>query len=232
MKTIKLPLGNRVKKFYSEAKCEQISTQERANNGPGKQPSDTLNKGESHHKQLHQLEKQIDILEKSLQAAREEAFQAGVEEGKERAEHEFIKVEKKYKDLYTKLIQNLDDRFRGALEKLSQPILELAFEIAEKILERELKNKADYRIYLEKLIKKHIGEIINQGEITIQLNPAQLKQVSIEDLLSDLSSNNKIHLVENEALSPGDCIIETNRIKIDASLARQLQNLKSYDTDK
>jgi len=231
MKTIKLPLGNTVAKLSSDVKTRQIDAQKPATRSQVEQNSSSPNHTVHRNKQLQQLEKQIDILEKSLQEAREEAFEAGIEEGKERAEVEFQKVKQEYRDQYTKLVESLETKFNDALEKLQRPLLELAFKIAEKVIERELEHKSDYSAYFEKLIKKYLGEIIKQGEITIQLNPDQLKQISIDDLVNELSTANKVHLVENSDLDPGDCIIETNRIKIDARIARQLENLKSYETD-
>jgi len=176
--------------------------------------------------EIKKLKEQIEMLEDSLQNAREEAFQAGIEEGKEQAKLEINKIKKKYKEEYKSFIESINDKLEQALKEAASPLLELAYKIAEKIIDRELRYKQDYSQFLEEQLNKHITDIIDKGRLTIQLHPTRLPDITKENLNKELSSQNKIHIIENSELGPGDCVIETSDIKIDARISRQLENLK------
>jgi len=216
MKTIKLNLTDQVTKLSTDEDSTSNGNQNSGNNVSASQYKNQINK----------LEKQIKMMEESLQNAREEAFQAGIEEGKEQAQLEIKEIEKEYQSNYKDLLESIDNKFSQALKNAAEPLLELAYMIAEKIIERELRYKDDYTQFLEKQLNKHITDIIDQGRLTIQLHPEQLPNVTTDTLSTEITSQNRVHIIENSELKPGDCIIETNDIKIDARISRQLENLK------
>ena len=222
MKTLKLNLDDPVTNLTSEQEPDQLSQ----NNGDSVNHSRTA---AEYEQEIEQLQNQIKMMEESLQNAREETFQAGVEEGKEQAQVEFKKLEKNYHQKYKSMLESLEKKFDNTLEKTTEPLLELAYKIAQKIIERELEHKNDYKKYIEKLINKYITEFIDQGELTIQIPSEKMPDISIKKLNSELTSQSKVHLIENSDLEPADCILETHDLKIDARISRQLENLKTQN---
>jgi flagellar assembly protein FliH len=221
MSTIKLNLDDQVASLTSE---DDHSKKDQSNKNNGNKS--TSHKDSEYKEQIEQLQNQVEMLEQSLQNAREEAFQAGIEEGREQAKIEFKKTEQEYQKKYKNFIKSIEKQVREELEAAVKPILELAYDIAEKVITRELKHKQDYNTYLKQQINKYISEIIDKGKFTIHVHPEQIPKISKDNLNKELTKQSNFHIIENSDLDPADCIIETNDIKIDARISRQLENLK------
>lgn len=235
MKTVTLPLKKKIvglkAKTVSGVSAAELDADDYAPGAQQAQPPQSA--GEQGDKRLKELQKQIEILETSLQKAREEAFEAGVEDGRERAKLDFQKTEDRYKREYNDLVCSLKGEFDRTIQSMEEPLLYFAFKIAERVIERELKYPEDYRELFQKQIKTYLSELVNQGHITIQLNPAQLNQISSGDFTDQLAlpKEMNLHLIENESLAPGECIIETKDLKIDGTIARLLENVKKEVID-
>jgi len=221
MSTVKINLEDQVASLTSE--------DDNSKKGQSDQNSSDQNNSQKdfeYKEQIDQLQNQVEMLEQSLQNAREEAFQAGIEEGREQAKIEFKKTEQGYRKKYKNFIKSIEKQVRDELEAAVKPILELAYDIAEKVITRELKHKQDYNNYLKTQINKYISEIIDKGKFTIHVHPEQIPKISKDNLNKELTRQSNFHIIENSELDPADCIIETNDIKIDARISRQLENLK------
>lgn len=174
------------------------------------------------------LEKQIQELESALQNAREEAFQAGFEEGKEAAKIESKKELKSISGEFGSTIQSLKVQYDQDLERMDQPLLNLAMKIAEKIIGVELHDTNKYNGFLIKQIKQLLKEAVDQNKITIYMNPNQIDCLSTGETLKELRSASKasVGFVGDNKLKPGECVLETENFIAEGIWSRQLDNLE------
>lgn len=226
-----LNLENKVVGFYKPVISSGMSTlndsvQCQDGNGSGNRV-DTTYLNDNNQKVII-LKKQIQELESVLQNAREEAFQAGFEEGQETAELESKKELKNISDEFGYTIQSLRVQYDQALERIDQPLLKLAMKIAEKIIGIELHNTNRYNEFLIEQIKRFLKEAVDQNKITFYMNPNQIDYISKVETLKELRSASKasIGFVGDNKLKPGECILETENFIVEGVWSRQLDNLE------
>ncbi len=110
-------------------------------------------------------------------------------------------------------------------EQARSDALELAFMIARKILERELRTDP---VVLLGLIRSAITRAGEANKVTIRLNPgdAAALQMAGHDLASEAFSLAKVSMVADPDLSAGDCVVETNLGTVDGRLSTRLAEMR------
>jgi flagellar assembly protein FliH len=170
------------------------------------------------------LKDRLHVLEQELQKAREESFQAGFEEGKERG---YADASKDIKHLTTQL-EAMEDRFSESMLKMEIPLLELAQKMAEKVIKKELQSGFENDDLVLEAIRKGLHEVIDEHKVLIRLNPDQLQSLGEIDLKQDLNmqGNMNVNLVGDKSLQKGETIIESENYVIDGTYSAQLAHLK------
>jgi flagellar assembly protein FliH len=110
-------------------------------------------------------------------------------------------------------------------EQARADALELAFMMARKILERELRSDP---VVLMGLIRSAISRAGDANRITVRLNTddAETLRASGHDLTSSHFSLAKIEVIADPTLTPGDCVIETNLGTVDGRLSIRLEEMR------
>lgn len=163
----------------------------------------------------------------SIKQKLEETYLKGVKEGQQKIK---IELEKDYSDkLYRKyeevyhLINSFNEKieeFELAFEKI---VLDTAFIVAEKIVQREIKNEP----FINDVIKNAINKVIGANEVKIKLHPddlVQLNQYKKESIST--GSFSKINYEGDNRVEKGGCLIETDIGNVDARITTQLDELK------
>ena len=175
-------------------------------------------------------DRQVEILEKALVQTRENAFQAGYEEGRNSSMNDMESRIKELSSDFTQMVQGLGEQYKVLFNFQEKTILKLSLRIAEKILYEELSHKKEITDYLVKMLKKILMEMMEQKKITVSLNPDWLKEFKRDKFLDqiDLPLHEKIQFIEDDNLHPGECLVESEDFFIDATLNHQFKLMENH----
>ncbi len=155
-----------------------------------------------------------DDIEQIHEQARQEGYQAGLEEGRlagEAALQEAAALE-------MARIGTLTANFASALENLDQSVaeqtLDLALEVAAQVIRGALNTN---RELLLPIIREALQALpVHHGNIALHANPDDID--SLRDSLSEILSQGGMHLVTDSTISAGGCLLKAGQSEIDATL--------------
>ena len=175
-------------------------------------------------------DQQVEILEKALERTRENAFQAGYEEGRNSSLNDMESRIKELSSDFTQMVQGLDDQFKELFNFQEKTLLKLSLRIAEKILYEEFCHKKEVTDFLAKMLKKILMEMMEQKKITVFLNPDWLKELNRDEFMDhiELPLHKNIQFVEDDKLNPGECLVESEDYFIDTTLNHQLELMENH----
>lgn len=159
----------------------------------------------------------------------EESFQRGFKEGQERTRREIEqdytnKLLRKYEETYN-ILQHFDDRFveyEAAFESL---VILTSFEVAEKILQREIEDKS----IVNENVRNSIAKIMGANEVRLKLHPTDVTELDEKSKkIINSSSFNRIKIEGDDRIEKGGCLIETEIGSVDARISTQLDELKLH----
>ena len=187
-------------------------------------------------------------LESSEEKIKEEIFQKGYKEGFEKGYAEGQKrgykdgfetgkkdVEKKYKELEINLkkdfqekiqlienfLKKLENEAQNLIINMDKEVLNLALEIANKLVLKEIKIDPEVPI---RIIKEALNYIAEGTELNIKVNPEEYKFLE-ENLSKHIAPSQKIKLIPDESISKGGIFIETSLGVIDATFEKRWKKL-------
>ena len=175
-------------------------------------------------------DQQVEILEKALERTRENAFQAGYEEGRNSSLNDMESRIKELSSDFTQMVQGLDDQYKKLFNLQEKTLLKLSLRIAEKILYEEFCHKKEVTDFLAKMLKKILMEMMEQKKITVFLNPDWLKELNRDEFMDhiELPLHKNIQFVEDDKLNPGECLVESEDYFIDTTLNHQLELMENH----
>ena len=173
--------------------------------------------------------------EELLERVHKEGYDAGYEEGKEDG----------IKDGREHIEEELADIVRQANEKAQKTIQDAKEQTAEYFIRAEDEIVAVVMMAIEKILPQHfldvpqtvlplvreaISHVRDQKEIKVHVDPDSYDLVlmarsEFQSMLTDGTAI--IEVVSDEALKPGDCVIETPNGGVDARLSTQLDLMKT-----
>jgi type III secretion protein L len=141
-----------------------------------------------------------------METARHEGYAAGLSE---------------WNETLIKALKSRDDLFAQS----EQELLRLAIRIAQKIIGQELKTDANA---IAAIVREAVKSCRRARNLVIQVNPEHELHVrervsSFQLLLGNMA---QITVIADSALTPGDCIVESDIGIIDARLETQLKSLE------
>ncbi len=176
-------------------------------------------------RKIKRLEDQVKNLENELQKSREDSFQAGYDEGKQRtlqeAQNQIEAVRHEMKQLETS--------FTETIEQMERPLLDLAKEMAQEVIQQEINLNSEIDKILIGRLKKFLNEIIEQNNIIIEVNPQQVGILKSDNVVEKLGLTEKkdVKVIGNENLKPGEAHIETEDYFIDGSFENHSDKIRN-----
>lgn len=170
------------------------------------------------NKKIDQEQKNWEVEKQAwIEEAKEIGYQEGLELGKEKGLHLF---EQKI-ELANETIQLAEQQKQALIDQSEPEILDLAVQIASKILHRHL---VETDVYLD-IVQKALQEVRDQVRIKIYSNPEDflLLDANQEKLSSLLDREAVLSIYPDTNLVQGDCLIETPFSKLDVSVDSQLK---------
>lgn len=173
-------------------------------------------------------ESESDLLKKQ----QEDYYSLGYREAQEKTrrdvEREYTdKLVRKYEEVY-KILQQFDESFIDYEKSFERLVIATAFEVAKKVVQREISNDS----IINENVRIAINKIIGANDVKLRLNPSDL------DELTEASKNmiygssfNKIKIEPDARIEQGGCLIETEIGSVDARISTQLSEMQKQLED-
>lgn len=162
--------------------------------------------------------------EEGYRAGWEEGYRKGIEEAQ--TEAEAIRREgEKIREEAKLVLKEAREVYKETIEIAEERILELAMEIAEEIVGRQLELSRD--IILD-IARRAIQRVAEGQFYTIYASPdevAFLRQYR-EELLKEVPPNARLQIIADPAVKPGGCRVETENGFVDATVDTQLAEVR------
>ncbi len=166
------------------------------------------------------LEKLKEIQEKAYQ----EAYQLGLDEGKQKAFNDFSAHIQENLDRLAAVISHIEKLKESLMSFNESHLIKLMFHMASRLAHTHLENNNPLIV---DIIKNSVNLAQDEEEIVVRVSAQQF------DFLEQLKTENgreydflkKIKLEPSAEVSPGGCIVETNYGEVDARIEQRTKQL-------
>jgi flagellar assembly protein FliH len=157
-----------------------------------------------------------------VESIREEAFRSGLLTGRQQAEEDFDNGARTLINICKELDQLRETILKNSVTEMQ----ELVLAISEKIIRDSVANQCDT---ITATIKDAIHLAVKSDEFQIQLNPDDLSCIEEKksEIIAQISGLKNIVLLPDSTVERGGCLIESSCCTVDASLAGQLEVIRS-----
>lgn len=162
----------------------------------------------------------VEITEEDLDRKISDAFNAGLEDGKNLAERGLLNVFKTLRSS-SEIIHNLRDKiFRESEDE----IINLIMLVARKVIMREISQD---RSILAGIVQNALVGLSAREEITVRISPDdyQLVTAGRDDLLHKELLTERLLLTPDPSVAVGFCLVDTEMGTVDASLEGQMDQI-------
>ena len=172
--------------------------------------------------------------EKLLEKVRKEGYddgykegkEQGIKDGKERIEDELADIVRQANDNAQKTIQDAKEQTAEYFIRAEDDIVKVVMMAIEKILPQHF---LDVPQVVLPVVREAINHVRDQKEIKIHVEPYSydlilMARSEFQSMMTDGTAI--VEVVSDEALKPGDCVIETPNGGVDARLSTQLDLIK------
>ncbi len=170
------------------------------------------------------LEKAQASAEELKETARQEGYDQGYREGFERSSQEANALTQQFHEFLGKIIQDKE----AVQKKYEKDIVELVLMLTEKLVGTVVQLRPEI---MQQIIEKILVEASENEKVTVKVNPLHLPYLIGTEEQAGQSQNSKIQFIEDPALQPGDCIIQTDNGFIEAKIDDQLAILRETILD-
>ncbi len=172
--------------------------------------------------------------EKLLEKVRKEGYddgykegkEQGIKDGKERIEDELADIVRQANDKAQKTIRDAKEQTAEYFIRAEDDIVEVVMMAIEKILPQHF---LDVPQVVLPVVREAINHVRDQKEIKIHVEPDSYDLIlmarnEFQSMMTDGTAI--IEIISDEALKPGDCVIETPNGGVDARLSTQIDLMK------
>ena len=220
--------SNQLKKQAEEIKAQAEELKKKAE----KQAQETLDKATAEAEKIVEDTKQEakELLEKVRKEGYDDGYKEGKEEGikdgREKIEDELDAIVKETNEKAQKTLRDAKELTAEYFIKAEDDIVDIVVMAVEKILPQHFLDKPQVIL---PVVREAINHVRDQKEIIIHVEPYSYDLVlmarpELRSMLTDGTAT--VEIISDDALKPGDCVIETPNGGVDARLSTQLGLLK------
>lgn len=152
---------------------------------------------------------------------KQKAYEEGYQQGKQNAEEYFVQEYQQLLNTLTEILSSVESERRKFLEEITPQIVELALQVAEKVVSYQVEVNSDI---VFKIVQETLGEIVQTQQIIIRLNPDDLELVSqCKEIIEKLDH---VNFVGDISVERGGCIVETQSHYIDNRISARLNRIR------
>ena len=176
--------------------------------------------------EIELLKIRTEELEAELQETRETAYKSGFDDGLAAASQQHQEALDSNARDFQSLAAKLRAEFDDLLTRLEEPLMRLAFRVAEKILSAPLPETFKQDSLVSR-IQAFLKEVLQEGSVIIHVSPEQLTQLQSKEVAAKVQQTfpGALNYVADGNLRPGECLIETPQHIIEGRYEEQLDIL-------
>lgn len=162
------------------------------------------------------------------QRIRKEAEQAGRQAAEQAIDQVMAeKVEQRMQTLRPAIegiVSTLDSQRSGWLAHWEASAIDLAVQIAERIVRREVAQRPEVTV---EWAREALAMVAGGSEVVVRLNPTDHANLadSVETVASTFTKIARAEVVADESVQPGGCVVETEHGVIDAQVETQIARM-------
>lgn len=150
-------------------------------------------------------------------------FNEGQKEALNRLQKEYSEKLREAYSVIDSVTSKIDTQIKEQVQKINEFVLQLSFQIAEKIIRREIDKESP----VLKIVDEALRKLTSANEVTIKLNPTDLKLVESHlSIINRKINSGNIRLEADERIEKGGCFIETEIGNSDGRISSQIENIK------
>ncbi|HFU74378.1 MAG TPA: flagellar assembly protein FliH [Helicobacteraceae bacterium] len=158
----------------------------------------------------------------ALEAAKKEAYEQGVSDGRSQVLAEQKQVSQEGANQFAKSVQTLEqsaNNFENALEGIQNELMHAALDIAHEVILKEISSDSQEiaKILSDNLIK----ELQSASQVTLKVNPVDHGAIS-----EKVGSMQHVEVVSDSAVSPGGVIAISDAGNIDSEIMKRFAGVK------
>ncbi|MEW6082095.1 MAG: FliH/SctL family protein [Bacillota bacterium] len=164
------------------------------------------------------------LRDEALHQGYQEGFQTGYRDGIAEAEAKIAEAQGMLEDAQAKaksIVARAQAEAAAFLQEVRPEVLDLAVEIARRIMRREVSQCPEA---LLSMAEAAMEKVKAEEAVVVRVNPRDVVVVSEGKarLLEGVTGIKSLHILEDDTVEPGGCIVEGNRGRVDATLESQL----------
>lgn len=157
-------------------------------------------------------------IDETYTQAYDEGYQAAFRELKNNYDNELIQKSEEYYNILSTFEKELDNYS----EAFNEIVINISKRIAEKIIQREIKEKSP----IEEVLKVSLSKVLGANEVIIKLNSTDYKYLDTEKDKAELEQNfSKIKFEQDAGIAAGGCVIETAVGNVDGRISTQINEV-------
>lgn len=150
-------------------------------------------------------------------------FNEGQKEASNRLHKEYSEKLREAYFIIDSISSKIDVQIKEQVQKINEFVLQLSFQIAEKIIRREIDKDSP----VLKIVDESLKKLTSANEVTIKLNPTDRKLVESHlSIINRKINSGNIRLESDERIEKGGCFIETEIGNADGRISSQIENIK------
>lgn len=184
---------------------------------------DFVEEEETSEEQTITQQQQEYYLQQQLKSYYERGLQEGQKALRAELEKEFTARLVKTTEEFNNILSGIEQNLSTYEEAFDSIVTEVAIDIAEKIVRREIQREQ----IITGTLKEAVRKILGANEVMIKLNPADyqvLISAGQNAFLEEAFS--KIKFEQDEKIEPGGCFVESEIGNVDARLSTQLGEVR------
>lgn len=160
--------------------------------------------------------------EEGLQGGHDEGYKLGLEKGLE----QFKQTTKHSLENLNQIIEEVIHQRDKVLKNTEKDIVDMAFAIAEKVIEAEIENDNDA---VTCSVRKALGKVVSDSRIKLKIAPQDYEAIkdNIDVLAGKTGVSCAIDVVADSNVLPGGCLVDTDAGRIDVRISSQLEELRN-----
>lgn len=180
------------------------------------------------HEELQSLREQAEEeMKESILTAREQGYQEGFTQGHRDGQQDYEHLIEQAKTI----ISQSEQEFEKTIDSAEPVMIDLAAALTRRMIGMSLEEKPEI---WSSLLKQVMVEVREHEHVKLYVHPDWYLQTSQqkEELEQLLSHTEKLYIYPDAGLMENGCMVESKHGRIDATLDRQLQELKTQLLEK
>ena len=164
----------------------------------------------------------------NYQAEVEKAYKEGIAKAESEASEIIEKAKLERESILeevSELKENAIREYKEELKKSEKNIIDLAFDMVEKIINYEV-NRSDE--YVLGIVKDALDRVINKKDVVLKLSTSDYYTIlsNKKYLVANVKGFGEIDIVQDESMEPGSCIVDTPLGVIDSGIQVRMDNIQ------